>query len=173
MLTFINLSRNLLRYGQLLVLLLLLSTQSCKRLKHDVEYELNSVDAETPSQDKTKAKTTEQYISILYANIFQKAISPDDLYDIGRCIASIGDKDIAHEIVVSNFMNRSDKIIPSDSAMRADTDRFINETYRRFYVRDPSIAEKTWLKNYLLNNPQISAELIYMSFALSNEYQYY
>ena len=46
-----------------------------------------------------------QYISILYANLFQTALSSNELVEITNCIESIGDKEVAHEIVLSNFMN--------------------------------------------------------------------
>ena len=95
------------------------------------------------------------------------------MVEITRCIESIGDKQVAHEIVLSNFMNEPDVIIPSDSLMRADLDLFLEETYKRFFVRDISQAEREFFLNYLNANPNVSSEMVYMSFALSNEYQFY
>ena len=118
-------------------------------------------------------KTTNQYISILHANLFQQALSANELVEISRCIESIGDKQVAHEIILSNFMNKSGVIIPSDSLMREDIDAFIEETYKRFYVRDITEAEREFFKNFFESNPDVSAEMVYMAFSLSNEYQYY
>ena len=56
------------------------------------------------------------------------------MVEITRCIESIGDKQVAHEIVLSNFMNSDDVIIPSDSLMRADLDVFLEETYKDFLL---------------------------------------
>ena len=70
-------------------------------------------------------------------------------------------------------MNKSDVIIPSDSLMRADLDLFIEETYKRFFIRDITEAEREFFINYLNANPNVSCEMVYMSFALSNEYQFY
>ena len=53
-----------------------------------------------------------QYISILYANLFQTALSSNELVEITNCIESIGDKEVAHEIVLSNFMNSQQVLIP-------------------------------------------------------------
>ena len=116
-----------------------LSVISCK--KDDI-YELNEIHANSYNANKNKLKTTNQYISVLYANLFQEALSANELFEISRCIQSIGDKEVAHEIVFSNFMNKNGVIIPSDSVMRDNLDVFIEETYKRFFVRDITEAER-------------------------------
>ena len=154
----------------LYLLSLILIISSCR--KEDV-YELNEVHASSYNANKNKLKSVSQYISIVYANLFQKALSSNELVEITRCIESIGDKQVAHEIVLSNFMNEPDVIIPSDSLMRADLDLFLEETYMRFFVRDITEAEREFFLNYLNANPNVSSEMVYLSFALSNEYQFY
>jgi len=144
---------------------------SCQ--KEDVVYDINQLQSSSYNANKNKLKSISQYISIVYANLFQKALSSNELVEITRCIESIGDKQVAHEIVLSNFMNEPDVIIPSDSLMRADLDLFLEETYKRFFVRDISQAEREFFLNYLNANPNVSSEMVYMSFALSNEYQFY
>ena len=57
--------------------------------------------------------------------------------------------------------------------MRQDLDLFLEETYKRFFVRDITEAEREFFLNYLNANPNVSSEMVYMSFALSNEYQFY
>ena len=143
---------------------------SCK--KEDI-YDVNQINATSYNANKNKLKTTHQYISIVYANLFQQALSANELVEISRCIESIGDKQVANEIVLSNFMNKEGVIIPSDSVMREDLDLFIEETYKRFYVRDITEAEREFFINFFENNQNVSAEMVYMAFALSNEYQYY
>ena len=101
----------------ILLICIFLSVISCK--KDDI-YELNEIHANSYNANKNKLKTTNQYISVLYANLFQKALSANELVEISNCIESIGDKEIAHEVVISNFMNKSDVILPSDSLMRSD-----------------------------------------------------
>ena len=143
---------------------------SCK--KEDV-YELNEVQASSYNANKDKLKSSNQFISILYANLFQEALSANELFEISKCIQSIGDKEVAHEIVFSNFMNKNGVIIPSDSIMREDLDLFIEETYKRFFVRDISEAERKFFISFFESHPYVSAEMVYMAFAMSNEYQYY
>jgi len=154
-----------------LTLIIFFCFSSCQ--KEDVVYDINQLQSSSYNANKNKLKSISQYISIVYANLFQKALSSNELVEITRCIESIGDKQVAHEIVLSNFMNEPDVIIPSDSLMRADLDLFLEETYKRFFVRDISQAEREFFLNYLNANPNVSSEMVYMSFALSNEYQFY
>ncbi len=136
-------------------------------------YELNDVGILPPSANKDQAKTNEQYVSILHANLFQDGLSANEVYGIGQCIESIGDKELAREVIISNFMNKPGVIIPTDADMRADIEGFIVETYRRFLVREPSEAEKTWFRNYIEADPNVTPEIVYFSFAMSDEYLFY
>lgn len=150
---------------------MVLFLSSCK--KEEPQYEVNIVNLQPPNAGKTKLKTDAQFVSILYANLFQVALSSNKLVEITNCIESVGDKDLVHEVIISNFMNRPEVILPSDSVMRSDIDAFLSETFHRFYVREMTEAERTWFKNYILSHPNITPEHIYFSFALSNEYQFY
>lgn len=144
---------------------------SCK--KDDIIYDVNQVNATSYNANKNKLKTISQYISILYANLFQKALSANELVEITNCIESIGDKQVAHEIILSNFMNKSGVTMPSDSLMRTDVNAFIEQTYNRFYVRDLSEAEREFFLNFFASHPDVSVEMVYSAFSLSNEYQFY
>lgn len=153
-------------------LLVLLLGSACRRDEYHI-YELDPIGVTGLNTGKNKLKTNSQYISILYANLFQKALSANQLVEINNLIESIGDKQLAHEIVVSNLMNRNDVRIPSMQEMRADVDGFINETYKRFLVREPTESERSWFRNFIQTNTFVSPEIIYLSFALCDEYQFY
>ncbi|MDB4250963.1 hypothetical protein N9815_01395 [Flavobacteriales bacterium] len=155
----------------LLFFCLSVSATSCK--KDDIIYDVNQVNATSYNANKNKLKTISQYISILYANLFQKALSANELVEITNCIESIGDKEVAHEIVLSNFMNKSGVTMPSDSLMRTDINAFIEQTYKRFYVRDLTEAEREFFLNFFASHPDVSVEMVYSAFSLSNEYQFY
>ena len=156
----------------LLVILLSLCFFACQKKDNNL-YVVNEEHILPPNTIKPKHKTNEQYVAILHANLFQRALSANDLFDISQVIESIGDKELAHEVIISNFMNKPDVQIPSDSLMRADIDAFVYETYKRFLVRRPSESEKTWFRNYITANPNVTPELVYFSFALSHEYLFY
>jgi hypothetical protein len=136
-------------------------------------YEVNEVQLRAPSANKDKLKTSEEYVAILHANLFQTALSANEVYQLAQCIESIGDKELAREVIISNFMNKPGVIIPTDESMRADIDAFTRATYARFLVRTPSEAELTWFRNYITADPYVTPELIYFSFALSDEYLFY
>ena len=145
---------------------------ACKK-EEDITYGVNQVNADSYNSGKDKLKSTFQYISIVYANLFQKALSANELVEITNCIESIGDKEVAHEIVLSNFMNKTGVIMPSDSLMRTDVDVFLEETYKRFFIRNITEAEREYFTHFLKTHPNVSVEMIYTAFFLSNEYQFY
>ena len=160
--------------GLALLLLSALILFSCKEEeKNPDEYVVNPLTTLPPNAGKTKQKTDQQYVAILHANLFQVALSANQIFEISQCIQSIGDKEVAREVIISNFMNENDVKMPSDKEMRADLRKFITDTYNRFLVRNPTEAEITYFENYISANPNVTPELVYFSFALSNEYLFY
>lgn len=144
----------------------------CKK-EDDLIYGVEETLVVPPNANKNKLKTEAQYLAILYANLFQKALSANQAVELADIIESIGDKELAHEVIISNFMNMSDLKLPANDEMRADIDGFIEDTYKRFFVRPPSELEKTYFRNYIESNENVTPELVYFSFALSDEYLFY
>lgn len=163
--------RDLTKYIGILAVAVLLF--SCKREPVEPHFELNGYDLYPATAGKDKLKTNEQFVAILHANLFQTALSANDIFDLNNCIESIGDKELAREVVISNFMNKEGVQIPTVEEMNVDIDQFIIDTYIRFFVRIPTEAEKTYLRNYIQSNAFMTPELVYFSFALSNEYMFY
>ncbi|MEL6864294.1 MAG: hypothetical protein AAFP19_07745 [Bacteroidota bacterium] len=136
-------------------------------------YEVNDLEVSTNNGDKTKEKTPEQFITIAYTNIFQQALSTSEQVDIANLIRSIGDKQVAFETVIARLMTDPDINIPSAAEMHDNPEQFIRDTYRRFFVREPSQAEQTYFVNYIESHPDLDPALVYYSFATSNEYYFY
>lgn len=153
-------------------LLLLMLAAGCNKKDHYI-YDVNEVVTQSVNAEKKTLKSNQQYLAILYANLFQKSLSSKDLAQLMDVIESVGDKETVKEVIISSFMNDPAKIIPTDAEMRADIDQFISDTYVRFLVRNPSEAEKTWFRNFILSDPNVTPELVYMSFSLSDEYNFY
>jgi len=149
----------------------LCTLEACQRDIYEV-YEINSVDVLPVNAQKNKAKTDIQYISILYTNFFQVPIGPNNLLEAIEAIRSIGDKQIAYEMVVGKYINEN-PLIPSKNEMLADPEKFIRDTYTRFYTRQPTEAELAWMMNYIVSNPSLTPDIIYFAFATSNEHYYY
>lgn len=158
---------------KIIALLLAVSVFSGCRKDIAPEFELNNETLYPSSAGKDKLKTNEQYVAILHANLFQYALSPNDLFEINNVFESIGDQELAREVLISNFMNKDDVILPSEAEMDEDIDAFIIETYKRFFVRTPTEAEKKWVKGFVESNEFMNPELVYFSFALADEYMYY
>ncbi len=168
---------NLRRHTAKLFILLLVASfaaSGCKKKEEFTDiYELDGLSAVPNSTGKIKLKTDEQYVSILYANLYQKGITTRLLSETTDAIYSVGDKQIAHESIVAKFMADPLIKIPTNQAMRADLDKFLEETYKRFFVRNISEAERAWFKNYITVTPEVTVEFVYTAFAISTEYQYY
>ena len=60
---------------------------SCKK-EEDITYSVNKVNADSYNSGKDKLKSISQYISIVYANLFQKALPANELVEISNCIIS-------------------------------------------------------------------------------------
>lgn len=138
-----------------------------------IVYGINDLSITPVNSEKDKAKTHSQYISILYANMFQKAIGPNQMLEALKAIESIGDKQIAYDILVSKYMNDPLVVLPSEEFMRQQPEAFVRETYTRFLVRQPTEAELQWMINYIESRPSLTPELVYFSFATSNEHFHY
>jgi hypothetical protein len=147
---------------------------SCQ--KREVEYQVVTISSTGDNLNKDKAKSNIEFHSILSTNLFQKPSSINELSRIDRVMQSCGDKTLINEAIISNYMNKSNVKLPSRQMMIDSTDRFIEETYIRFFIRRPTEAEKTWFRNYInanKSNPAFRPELVYTAFSASDEYMFY
>jgi len=164
--------RNLYVNNTLIALLLFTIFVGCKKEKQ-VVFGVNKQVLYEDKAKKTKRKSDAEYISILYTNLYQTPISPSQLYKTQNILFSIGDRNVATELVLSNYFNTTGLKIPPNTVMRSNVDSFIESSYKRFFLRYPSEGEKTFFRNYINNNPSITVELVYTSFSTADEYQYY
>lgn len=156
-----------------------LALASCKRtiiqqpVYDNVIFQVDTVYVYSSNVEKTKQKTSSQYLSILYADIFQQTIPTRTLTDLDQLGLALGDKTLANSLVINNFLNALAAIIPTDAQMRSDIPAFVEDTYRRFYLRKPTQYEKHYLINVIEGDPGLTPILIYFAFAQSNEYLFY
>jgi hypothetical protein len=153
-----------------LALVFLILVSSCSK---DTDlYGITDLTILPVNSEKDKPKTSTQYISILYTNLFQQAIGPNRMLEAKAAVASIGDKQIAYDILVSKYM-RDGVQLPTSEYMRNNSEEFIRDTYKRFLIRQPTEAELKWMMNYIESRPALTPELVYFSFATSNEHFHY
>ncbi len=154
--------------------LALLILSACK--KNDNTYEVVNTNSYGDNLNKDKSKSNIEFHSILSTNLFQKPSSINELSRTDRVIQSCGDKTLINEVIISNYMNSANVKLPSRQMMVDSTDRFIEDTYIRFFIRRPTQAERTWFKNFInanKSNPNFRPELVYTAFAASDEYMFY
>ncbi|MEY2829515.1 MAG: hypothetical protein RIQ33_1373, partial [Bacteroidota bacterium] len=156
--------------------LLLIVTASCKKqivqdkIYDNIIYDVGKIPVYQSAADKKRIKTPTQFISILYADLFQKAITTQELNELSILYLAKGDKNIITEMLVSNYMNSTSVKLPTAATMNADIDKFITDTYVRFYLRNPTSYEKYYFKNLIQTDSKVTPELVYSSLALSDEY---
>jgi len=141
--------------------------------KENLSYGLQDQVVYEDKTQKTKRKSESEYISILYTNLYQQPISPNQLYKTQQVVQSIGDRTLAWEILLSNYFNKPGIQMSDEAFMRAETDSFINMAYRRFYLRRPGEAERAWFRNFIRNRSDATVEMVYTAFAASDEYAFY
>ena len=152
-------------------IVLIINTNCSKEIQ--VQYRVNAVNIYETKAQKFKAKNEAEYISILYTNLHQAAIDPTVLFQSQSVLYSIGDQNVAKEMLLSGYFNQSTIKIPSDAEMRNNIPVFIENTYKRFYLRLPTEAEKMYFVNYIKNNTNVTVEMVYTAFSTSDEYSYY
>ena len=160
------------RTAGFIALLLALTAWGCQ-VEPDVTYGLETLELGSATADKDRLKSLDQWIVILHADLFGESLGSADLFDIKQAFMSVGDQDLAREVLISNFMQDPNVVLPDPAEIMNDPDTFINDTYVRFLVRYPTEAERTWLKNFLSANPTVTPELMFTAFALSEEYLHY
>jgi hypothetical protein len=159
----------------LLISCFLFSFVQCKK-DRNTRYEIVETSSFGDNLNKDKDKTNIEFHSILSTNLFQKPSSINELTRTDRVIQSCGDKTLINEVIISNYMNSSQVILPSRRRMVDSTERFVEETYVRFFIRRPTEAEKTWFINFInanKSNPSFRPELVYTAFSASDEYMFY
>lgn len=169
------------RYTHLFFLLAILFFSSCKKDTQVIQqpvidgyiYDVDSEPLYQSSAEKNKQKTTIQYVSILYSNLFQQSIPQDDLTDLSLIRRSKGDKQLIDELIINSLINDENVIVPSDQQMRDDIPAFVDAVYLRFFLREPTAYEKYELIQEIEDDPDLTPKLIYTAFAISNEYKFY
>lgn len=105
------------------------------------QYQINEVNLYTSASEKKNLKTDEQFISILYTDVFGQAISNSDMQTLNRAYTSMGDKSLVIDILIKSMLSNTAAIITTDTEMRAGAETFVADTYKRFLVRKPSAQE--------------------------------
>lgn len=163
-------STSLTRLFSLAVLLSI--SLSCKKEVINV-YQVDRVDLYGSASEKKNLKNDEQFISILYRDLFNESIGSDEMEVLFGTYASVGDKSLIIDEIIKSMLSHPDVDLRSDQEMRADPDGFIEEVFEQFLIRKPSAQELWFLETQIEQNPELKALDIYYSILTCQEYRYY
>jgi len=71
------------------------------------------------------------------------------------------------------MLSSPDVELPSQTDMLGAKKEFIQSTYRKFLLRDPSSFEEAYWVSQLTENPNLLVKDVYYIFMTSQEYKYY
>ena len=157
---------------KIFVIALLVIAAGCTKEKTYI-YDVNSVNVTQQTGAKGTAKSTTEFISIAYADLFGTTIANDELVKLFTAYSSFGDKKLIEDRIIRNFLDLPGTNIPATQAMRNDIPAFITNAYKKLFNRNPNEFEKYYLKNLIQSDTTITSEMMYYSFMTSNEYRYY
>lgn len=153
-------------------LIIVLVGVSCKKDPTYV-YNVNTVNVSQNSSLKRNVKTTNEFVSIAYSDLYSSTINNDKLTKLSTAYLAFGDKKLIEEIIIKNFLNDPSVKIISKNTMKANVEDFVIKSYKKFYNREPNEFELWNTKNIINADTSITPELMYYSFMTSNEYRYY
>ena len=158
---------------KIIFLLSVLTLVSCKKEKKAV-YGLNDVNISQNSANKDHLKSTTEFISIAYSDIFGTVITTDKLADLSTMYRAFGDKKLIEEMVIKNFLNESTIQIPQiDRTSEITIQNFVSNSYKKLFNRTPDEYELWFVSDMILKDDNLTSELIYFSLMTANEYRYY
>ena len=154
------------------VFLISIVFNSCKK-ETEYIYEVNDVQVSQEDIGKGIPKSTIEFLSIAYSDIFGNTISQNQLNRLSLLYLAFGDKKLLEDLLIKNMINRPESLVPSNQTMRADVDLFIVNAYQKLYNRSPNELEVFTLKKNINENAQMTAVMVYYAMMTSDEYRYY
>ena len=146
---------------------------SCKKEKK-ITYQLNDVTIENNTANKDHLKSTIEFISIAYSDIFGTVISTNKLAELSQIYKAFGDKKLIEQMVIKNFLNEpSIQISQIDRSSTSTINSFVQNAYTKLYNRTPDEYELWFVADMITKDNDLTSELIYFSLMTANEYRYY
>lgn len=142
-------------------------------IEKDVEYEVDGVSVPLSGGEKVNQKSTTEFISIAYADLFGTEIPQSRLVNLSIAYTSFGDLRVIEDRIIRNFLNDTNAIIPPLPSVSGDTMLFINNSYKKFFNREASEFEKYQWRELIRSNPSADPLTVYYSLMTSDEYRFY
>ena len=121
--------------------------------------------------NKKQYKTHEQFIQIAYIDLFNRTIEPQRLSNAKHIFDSQGDDDLSYKLFVRQLIDEAGPKIPSDSILKKDPEKFVIQSYLRFFGRYPGGYEKKILIDDINNDKSVTGGKIYYILMTTEEYR--
>lgn len=154
------------------ILLMNLAFTACEK-EVDYLYEVNPVTVQSPGSIKTNAKSTVEFLTIAWADLFGTQIPQQELSRLNTVYVAFGDKKMIEDRILLNFLSKSGVQIPAQTNVSGDTTLYINNTYKKLFNRDANAFEKYYMKEQIRLNAAMTSKVIWYALMTSDEYRYY
>lgn len=146
---------------------------SCKEISKENLYELKDIEVKQNIYAKKFTKSDIEFLSVVYSDLFNRTMPSEDSKAVLELYNASGDTKTIVDMIIRNYLNRPDVIVPTSSEMRKDIKLFIRNCYKKFYIREPTQYEMNFFLNKISKNPNITPNEIFYSFLTSNEYRFF
>jgi hypothetical protein len=157
---------------KIIFMLIGLAFFSCTEEKK-YQYGVDTVDVNQGGGQKTNQKSTTEFISIAYSDLYGTIIPQTKLVNLSVAYSSFGDLKVIEQRIIANFLNDTAINLPNVPAVNGDTILFITNTYKKFFNREPNEFEKYKWKDMVQNNSSVTPMTIYFALMTSDEYRFY
>lgn len=145
---------------------------SCEKEK-DYIYEVSPVTLQPSGSTKNNAKSTVEFVTIAWADLFGTQIPQQELVKLNTVYSAFGDKKLMEDRILLNLLNKPGILVPTATNVNGDTLKFIQNTYKKLYNRDPDAFEQYYLKEQIRLNSAMTATVIWYALMSADEYRYY
>jgi hypothetical protein len=157
--------KNHLLLGCLAILLL---ATSCQRKTYVFEVNDQLINTDQINKENFKAELT--LLENAWTDLFNANMPGYIQSQVVTDLNSIGDKIVIVDRVLRHMLNRTEANLPANAAMRADLEGFVNNSYLKFYHRQPSPIELFKIKQLIEDDQAFRPEHLWMAILTSNEY---
>lgn len=153
------------------LLLIIIVLFACSKDEKEYVYQIDEVEISQAGAEKPNVKTSTEYISIAYADVFGSNVPTNLLEDLKKIYESFGDKGVAEDLIIKNFLNDNSVQIPTNQEMEENISLFVTNAYKKVFNRAPNEAELWFLKDCIEKDSNVSPEVVYYALMTSNEYR--
>ena len=157
---------------KILFLLFTIAFFSCSEEKK-YQYGIDPIDVTQGGGQKTNQKSTTEFISIAYSDLYGTVIPQTKLVNLSVAYSSFGDLKVIEKRIIANFLNDTTIQLPSTPTVNGDTILFITNTYKKFFNREPNEFEKFKWQELVRTNNSVTPMTIYFALMTSDEYRFY